>query len=84
MEGVCNSSLTFLPFSSPTFNEEGSGSFVSKHFNSLTTWFEFFCSAVMILFCDVNGHEFNMCLNLLLVYLELSQHFYVDYLDYLH
>ena len=37
MEGMCNSSLTPLPLSCLTFNEEGSGFFVSNHFSSLFT-----------------------------------------------
>ena len=41
MEGLCNSSLTYLPLSSFMFNEEGSGSFAANQFNSLTTWVEF-------------------------------------------
>ena len=51
IEGVCNSSLTFLPLSSLTFNGEGSGSFSSNHFDSLTTWFDFFWSVIAI-FCS--------------------------------
>ena len=46
-EGVCNSSLTFLPLSFHTFILEGSGSFASNCFNSLTTWFEFFWSVIL-------------------------------------
>ena len=47
MEGVCNSSLTFIPLSSCMFIMEGSGSFTSNYFNSLTTWFEFFWSVIL-------------------------------------
>ena len=70
--GVCNSSLTFLPLSSLTFNEEGSGSFASNHFNSLTTWFEFFWSAMPIYFMFLIvmnlTYTFPIHLNIALVY----------------
>ena len=72
--GVCNSSLKFLPLSSLTFNKEGSGCFASNHFNSLTTWLEFFWSAIliyiMILIVMNLAHGFFMHLNLALVYPE--------------
>ena len=83
-EGVDNSSLTFLPLSSLTFNEKGWGSFASNHSNSLTTWFKFFLSAILIylMFLTVTNltHAFLMHSNLALVYPEFSQQLYTVYL----
>ena len=84
MEEVCNSSLIFLPLSSLTVNEEGSGSFASNHFNSLTTWFEFFWSAILVYVTVLTvmnlTHVLSMHLKLALVYPKFSQYFYMDYL----
>ena len=87
MDGVYNFSLTFLPLSSVTFNEEGSGSFISSHFIFLTTLFELFWSAiliyVMVLIVMTLTHALSMHLNLALVNPEVFQYFYMDYMDYL-
>ena len=38
MRGMCDSSLTLLHLSSPTYNKEGSVSLACSHFSSLFTW----------------------------------------------
>ena len=50
MEGVCNSSLAFLPLSSLTYNKEGLVSFAFSHliFCSLGLFTLPFCSIVMV------------------------------------
>ena len=54
---VCKTSLMLLPLSSLTFNEVGSGSFVSNHLSSLATWL--FFSANILFFMLIISYQFS-------------------------